>query len=98
MSVREDVVIPGEFRNLQVILENEGWVRTIFCAARMFLLHQAKGFCISGCNDLDGNTLVSVALFRSVDIHYKGDERFSVHSRRKQCAFIPPKLVVENNI
>ena len=29
-----DFVIPGEFRNLQVILENEGCVRTIFCAAR----------------------------------------------------------------
>jgi hypothetical protein len=52
--------------------------------------------------------LVSVALFLSVDIH-QGDERFSVHSRGKQCAFmslsalltaqnIPPKLVVENNI
>ncbi len=36
-----DVVIPGEFRNLQVNLKNEGCVRTIFCAARAcVLLHQ----------------------------------------------------------
>ncbi len=52
--------------------------------------------------------LVSVALFPSVDIH-QGGERFSVHSKGKQCAFmslfalltarnIPPKLVVENTI
>ena len=34
LSICPDVVIPGEFRNLQVILENEGCVRTIFCAAR----------------------------------------------------------------
>ncbi len=51
---------------------------------------------------------LSVALFLYVDIH-QGDERFNVHSKEKQCAFmslsalltarnIPPKLVVENNI
>ena len=51
---------------------------------------------------------VSMALFLSADIH-QGDERFSVHSRGKRCAFmslstlltarnIPLLLVVENNI
>ena len=34
LSVCPDVVIPGEFRNLQVILEIEGCVRKIFCVAR----------------------------------------------------------------
>ncbi len=34
LSVKKDVVFPGEFRNLQVILENEVCVRAIFCAAR----------------------------------------------------------------
>ena len=31
--------------------------------------------------------MVSLALFFSADIH-QGDERFSVHSRGKQCAFM----------
>ncbi len=41
LSVRPDFVIPGECRNLQVILENDG-VRSnnILCCARMSLLHQ----------------------------------------------------------
>ncbi len=49
-----------------------------------------------------------MALFLSADIN-QGDERFSVHSRGKRCAFmslstlltarnIPLLLVVENNI
>ena len=33
------------------------------------------------------NKLVSMALFLSSNIH-QGDERFSVHSRGKQCAFM----------
>ncbi len=34
VSGKKDVVIPGEFHNLKVNLENEGCVRTIFFAAR----------------------------------------------------------------
>ncbi len=63
-------------------------------------------FCISESANDTKKIQVSMALFLSADIH-QGDERFSVHSRGKQCAFmglsalltarnIP--LVVENNI
>ena len=47
-----DVVIPGEFRNLQVNLKNEGCVRTIFCAARAcVLLRQFPCFVFLNAND-----------------------------------------------
>ena len=61
-AVCPDVVIPGEFRNLQLNLklrgEFEPLVRTIFCAARACFCY-IKGFCkpvpnlycISGSND-----------------------------------------------
>ena len=99
VSVRKDVVFPGQFRNLQVILENEGCVRTIFCAARpcfcsmiTMITTNLQAFVFSGCErfidaNIFGKILVSLALFFSADIH-QGDERFGVHSRGKQCMLL----------
>ena len=53
-SVKKDVVIPGEFRNLQVNLENEGCVRKIFRAARACSC-SIKGFCKPQPVFLDAN-------------------------------------------
>ena len=106
LSSKKDVVIPGEFRNLQVNLESEGCFRTIFCPARACFCSRRQGILHFWMRTIRHE--LSVALFLSVNIH-QGNERFSVYSRGKQCAFmslselfternIPPKLVAENNI
>ena len=87
---------PSQFKKMRGVFEQYFVLRVHvkahrFPCARVFT--QAFIFLISGCERLYIDTnifrriLVSMALFLSVDIH-QGAERFSVHSRGKQCAFM----------